>query len=121
MAIENKPKPNTNLETKEKILPTSERNQRIKDKMLIIVTSILNSEKKKEKIIEFQNEIVTRVNYLKSKYPDCQNYTIIHALSGSSIYVSDTNIIEDDFPGDDSIEKFVDDLYKRYNTTKSDI
>jgi len=57
---------------------------------------------KYEKLVEF-------VNKLKAKYKDYQDYVFYHMLIGSS--VSDNHKLSKvDFPGDDSIEKFIDSL-----------
>ncbi|MCX6701674.1 MAG: hypothetical protein NTX96_00570 [Candidatus Zambryskibacteria bacterium] len=51
-----------------------------------------------------QDEIVKKVKGLRKKYPDWQNYRVYHLLVGSDL-LEPTKYF--DFPGDDSIEKFI--------------
>jgi hypothetical protein len=44
---------------------------------------------------------------LKEKYPDYQRYHVYHALSGSTVDAENAPI-EEDFPGEDSAEAFLE-------------
>lgn len=59
-------------------------------------------------------EIYKFAQYLKKVYKDCEKHRLYHMLIGSTAPSSMVGIIEEDFPGQDSIEKFVDDLAERY-------
>lgn len=98
-------------EVKSSLRPVSERDQRIKDSMANTRKAFADS---KEKMYAFQDEIIKRYNYIKSRYPDYGKRIILHVLTGSGLSISETNVIEEDFPGEDSIEKFVDYLAKKY-------
>jgi hypothetical protein len=66
-----------------------------------------------------EDEIGAFVDTLKKKYgnPGVEKYAMWHALAGSSIDPKREALISnDDFPGDDSVEKFVNDLVNRYDT-----
>ncbi len=55
-------------------------------------------------------------NYLKGKYPDFNRYELYHALVGSNLFADPgySFYTQEDFPGDDSIEKFLNDLITEY-------
>ena len=53
-----------------------------------------------EKIIEFAEKI-------KNKYPDYQDYMLYHLLIGS---IPKSKLPKFDFPGEDSVEKFIESL-----------
>ena len=80
--------------------------QRIMNARKILFTRELSG----QQLMNLFQDIASRVDYLKSKYPNLTNYRALHALIGSSIHSSHSGIIEDDLPGDDSIEKFIKDL-----------
>lgn len=109
MAIGQPPQPNTG-QSKEKKLSPEARNQEIKDTVLRITEAALDLPD--EELNNFQNEIVKRVSYLRGKYPDAQSRKVLHVLMNSDTDTPD--IVEEDFPGDDSVEKFVDYLAKKY-------
>lgn len=45
---------------------------------------------------------------LRKKYPNTTQYAMMHALMGSTIDLDDKiQILYEDFPGDDSVEKFI--------------
>ena len=67
-----------------------------------------------ERMTEFQTEIANRAKYLKQKYPDHVKRRVMHTLSGSGFFQDESDIIEEDFSGDDSVEKFIDYLTKKY-------
>lgn len=48
---------------------------------------------------------------LKEEYGDFEDYLLYHLLAGSSLRGACEKY---DFPGEDSVEKFIDDLYKKY-------
>jgi len=45
---------------------------------------------------------------LRRNYPDCQGYRLFHVLSGSS--VDENQCDKFDFPDEDSVEKFINEL-----------
>lgn len=92
----------------EKSISPDERNQKIRDTLLKL-TNLLG----REYGHTVQPEIVQHSDYLKAKYPDCKRRSIYHAFIGSSIGKSDL-IIDEDFPGDDSVVKFVEYLVEKY-------
>ena len=87
---------------------------------------VLEKNKKMEKIFEnllfrvsgdnlmkLQDEIVSRVKYLRDKYPNYPKYRVYHIISGSTPS-PDLEVLEDDFPGEDSIEVFLNHLNQKY-------
>ncbi|MBI3305601.1 hypothetical protein HYZ82_00500 [Candidatus Nomurabacteria bacterium] len=65
------------------------------------------------KTIELQKELVKKVTDLENKYSNAVRYGMFHILGGSTI-PSDLPALYDDFPNGDSVEKFLEDLLKRY-------
>ena len=66
---------------------------------------------------KMHNEIVKQVKYLRGEYPDANRRTVVSILAGSGIslaYSHDHDIVEDDFLGEDSVEKFLNDLVNKY-------
>lgn len=62
----------------------------------------------------FYAEIFNKAEELRSSYGEnVGKYAMYHALSGSTIW-GDIPITADDFPGEDSIAKFIDGLEKKY-------
>ena len=63
----------------------------------------------------FQDKIVKKVNALRKKYSSPENnyqdYEMYHVLTNSSLTRPSK---EFDFPGEDSIEKFIRDSHKEY-------
>jgi hypothetical protein len=47
-------------------------------------------------------------SHLEQKYPNVRRYRIFHELIGSS--EDDPDMIREDFPGEDSVELFIDSL-----------
>lgn len=62
----------------------------------------------------FMDAIVEKVAVLEAKYPNARKYLILHVLVGSSVKVSEADMIYDDFPGDDSIREFLKELEEKY-------
>lgn len=60
-----------------------------------------------EKLMEFQNKLVEYIKDIRIKYPNYDKYVVYHVLIGSTL-PDGVTIIEDDFPGDDSVEKFLE-------------
>ena len=103
--------PNQNNPGPDKSVLNSIRNQKIKDTMLNIDKSIVDLWDERENL---SVEIESHANYLREKYPNIENYRVFHVFSGSTVRSKHLNLIEDDLPGDDSIEKFVDYLANKY-------
>jgi hypothetical protein len=55
-----------------------------------------------------------KVEDLRSKYSDPQNYATWHILGGSSVVPSMTYVVFNDFPKPDSVEDFLDELKAEY-------
>src|SRR5689334_10229432 len=63
---------------------------------------------------EFMEEIDTFAKKLRAKYSNFHRYHLFHMLMGSTI--EPKYDIEEDFPGEDSVEKFLHYLYEKYVT-----
>ena len=111
MAESGPPQPGQQKPAREQgqVVPISERNKRIQ----AIIESFYET-LGEEQLEQFLEEFTARVKYLRGKYPDHDQRTILHAVSFSGSYPSDGVTIEDDFPGDDSVEKFVNHLAQKY-------
>ena len=59
-----------------------------------------------EKNLELHEKMLRKYIELKSKYPDAAKYQAYHALINSSA----PEMPYDDFPGEDSVEAFIDNL-----------
>lgn len=93
MAIEDAPKINN---PKDKI-------EEIKKKRAILYKSF-----SREELNKFQEELVKYIKEnIRIKYPNYANYVVYHILVGSTV-LDDVELIEEDFPGDDSVEKFLE-------------
>ena len=68
----------------------------------------LNNIYKRKNVFEMHNKIAEFGYKLMDKYPDCQKYILFHVLIGSTPPPS--AVSKDDFPGEDSIIKFVENL-----------
>jgi len=55
---------------------------------------------------------------LMEKYPDCFDYLYYHILGGSTP-PQGMGFKKFDFPDNDSVEKFIDDLYEEYSERKA--
>jgi hypothetical protein len=62
-----------------------------------------------DKLLEIHDELVKRAEYLESKYPNANEYAMYHVLIGSTIGER-MSIMYDDFPDDDSVELYLDNL-----------
>ena len=65
-----------------------------------------------EKINKYQTDLMERVKYLQDKYPDSFKYVMLHALIGSTVHPDIET--KGDFPGEDSVEKFINLLEEKY-------
>ncbi len=65
------------------------------------INDIYEDPEKYEKIVEF-------AQVLRGKYEDFQDYLLYHVLIGSTPFHELPKV---DFPGDDSVEKFIDSLW----------
>jgi hypothetical protein len=93
----------------DRIRPLSERDQKIKNRM-----DDLRRIRPMEKMEQILNEIHDFVARIDAKYKNSRDYSMLHAIIGSGMMSTHKNVVEDDFPGDDSIEKFVDYLENKY-------
>lgn len=59
-------------------------------------------------------DIVIFTEHLKKKYPNYSKYRMYHKLISSTVPKSMYGIIEGDFPGEYSIEKFIEHLREKY-------
>jgi hypothetical protein len=91
---------------------TPDRNQEVKNKIINLYKTL-----PKEKIREVYDAIAAHGNKIRSKYPECQRYEIFHALAGSTMdsTAKPGYYIKEDFPGEDSIEEFVNNLVTKYS------
>jgi hypothetical protein len=87
------------------IIPFSEKTQQIASKLKKLQIEVSNEEGDKEE--KLFNKIFDFASALRKKYPDAQKYELYHALIGSGVPEKLDKI---DFPGDDSIENFINDL-----------
>lgn len=71
---------------------------RVKAKMAIIA--------ERENILDQHEQLVAFAKYLQNKYPNARDYLLFHTLIGSTPRPGHGNALVD-FPGEDSIEKFV--------------
>ena len=102
------PKPPQPL-NQEKASSLSERQEKVKR-----IIERLYKELPNEKADQLYDKIRSRAAYLERKYPDYRMRKFFHALIFSGIDPIDPRYIEDDFPGEDSIEAYVDGLLKEY-------
>ena len=79
-------------------------------KMRSRITERALAKKDLTEVEKFEGEIFDFVKSLKEKYNNANEYLILHALSGSGY----KGTISNDFTGDDSIEKFVNNLETKY-------
>ncbi|MEX2052320.1 MAG: hypothetical protein WD991_01315 [Candidatus Paceibacterota bacterium] len=66
-----------------------------------------------EKFDELLLDIVNKASDLEKKYPNRDEYGVYHALISSTQDVN-LKVVYDDFPGEDSIELFVERLRQKY-------
>ena len=66
-----------------------------------------------EETDRFQIELIEYVAYLRRKYADAEKYAMFHVLGGSSIDPK-IGVTNEDFPGDDSVEGFLEKLAEKY-------
>ena len=90
------------------IIPFSERQQRVLDTLSELYANLSD-----QNLDLAMFEVNLRSDYLKSKYPDFLKYAMYHVLGFGSISKS-MGVIHDDFPGEDSVELFVNNLVKKY-------
>jgi len=63
-----------------------------------------------ERMIEVQTMLADKGQKLRDKYPNYRRYSMYHSLAQSSIDDGMEKIEMDDFPGEDSVETFIDNL-----------
>ena len=101
--------PQGNAQEQKNILPLSEKNQILKDRISNIYKNI-----PRDNLIEFMDEVATKAAYLRDKYSDCEKREVFHVLAGSGLKPgSSSEIIEDDFT-DDPVEEFIETLEEKY-------
>ena len=66
-------------------------------------------------MMEIYNKIYDLANQLQMKYPDARKYYLFHIIIGSTPERKNCSA-GFDFPGEDSIVKHLDDLYREYKT-----
>ena len=93
MAIGDAPKPNN---------PEKSSIEKIKEMREAFYKAASNT-----KLFEFQDKLVEYANYIKTKYPNWNNYIVFHILIGSTPPDDNPNLTKYDFPEDDSVEKFI--------------
>ncbi len=93
----------------ERIPPLYLKNKEIKEKIEHLYSSIT-----KEKRGAFYSEIISYAKYLQSKYPDHRKWEVFHVISFSTITPEMGELIKEDFPGEDSVEAFVNKLMSKY-------
>ena len=86
-----------------------------KNRDMYIKLSNLSKSLSGDKTWDLQNEIIARFNELKAKYPNWQNYEVIHILKGSSLG-ENPEATEDDLLGENSVKAFVDSLVEKYKS-----
>ena len=69
----------------------------------------------KDRWKEIHNKIIDFSNSLESKYPDARKCYLFNVMVGGTIDRADCHIF--DFPGEDSVEKFIKDLEQEYQAT----
>ena len=90
-----------------------EEDRRLRNKLTAIQSKLI-AENDLEKFNEYRNKINKQIEYLTDKYkPNALNYASLHILSGSTP-VSAFGATNNDFPGEDSVEKFINDLAESY-------
>lgn len=99
----------SNIEPEKPVSPT-ERNQRIQEIILDLNIRVLGTEIEDD----YYEKVLKYFKHIKEAYPNYQDYSVYHAITGSSMTAFHPEIIETDFPGEDSAEKFVDNLAKKY-------
>jgi len=68
----------------------------------------LNNAYNREDRFEMHDRLAEFGRKLTEKYPDCRNYILFHVLISSTPPSNAT--IKEDFPGEDSIIKFIENL-----------
>ncbi len=87
-------------------VPLSSSNQRL--------ANIIGKLYESKEGLEIADKVGRHAEILRAKYPDYAKRTIFHTMGFSTFYPSDKVTIEEDFPGEDSVEAFVDGLVARY-------
>lgn len=64
-------------------------------------------------ILEFQEKMIAFTAKIRKRHPDYDRYRCYHKLIGSTLPENDSNIIEDDFKGEDSVVAFLENLLKK--------
>lgn len=70
----------------------------------------LDRQKKLHSLARFMDAYATKADELVHKYPDAKHRRAYHALIGSTMMPGEPGIIEEDFPGDDSVVQFLSNL-----------
>ena len=67
-----------------------------------------------DELIDMQDEVVAKGDFLRKKYPDIEDYRVMHILSGSTVKEGH-KVIEEDLKGEDSIVDFINMLAHKYS------
>ena len=90
-------------------LSPSEQKERVGEVRRILKT-VVEHHIVKGTAVEFHGRVIlSRAQYLEGKYPDAREYALFNLLTANSPE-SDYVYSKFDFPGDDSVEKFIRDL-----------
>ena len=65
-----------------------------------------------EDILSFHDKVISKARELESIYPDYSDYELYHLLIGSTI----DDRSKFDFPGEDSVQKFIDAEFEKLET-----
>ncbi len=91
-------------------LPFSPKIEVIKKKLDNFWDSLSNSHK-----MEVLEDINVWADKIRKNYPDYNKYEIFHVLAFSSLSSEFAHYTQEDFPGDDSVKKFLQYLEAKYN------
>ncbi|MEK7569504.1 MAG: hypothetical protein AAB500_01270 [Patescibacteria group bacterium] len=92
-------------------LPFSVKNQKMKDAFSAVQSRVNNGPY--DQLENFMTEITLRVEYLRKKYPDWQKRAVVHIISSSTMDPN-SEVTEEDFLGEDSVEAFITSLQNKY-------
>lgn len=80
----------------------------VKEKMIILARS--------RDVLSFHERLVDKAEELQAKYPDYDDYELYHLLIGSTV----RDRAKFDFPGSDSVEKFIDSEFEKQQSERAD-
>ena len=65
-----------------------------------------------DRTMGIRNKIVAFKDHLQQNHPDYANYEVFHVMAGSTTESLPDQLIQEDFEGEDSVEQFLEKLYK---------